>query len=48
MVLANPDFVARLKLNASMNNADHNTFFGGGAKGYTDYPLLSPAAPPRP
>jgi N-ethylmaleimide reductase len=43
MVLANPDFVARLKANASMNDADHNTFFGGGAQGYTDYPALSPA-----
>lgn len=41
MVLANPDFVERLKANAPMNDADHNTFFGGGARGYTDYPALA-------
>lgn len=40
MVLANPDFVARLKANAPMNAADRNTYFGGGAQGYTDYPAL--------
>ncbi|MGL3105198.1 alkene reductase [Bradyrhizobium sp. BR 1432] len=41
MVLANPDFVARLKANAPMNEADRNTFFGGAAQGYVDYPALS-------
>lgn len=41
MVLANPDFVGRLKTNASMNDADRNTFFGGTAQGYTDYPTLA-------
>ena len=41
MVLANPDFIARLKSNAQMNEADHNTFFGGSAQGYIDYPVLS-------
>ncbi|SCW90442.1 NADH:flavin oxidoreductase / NADH oxidase family protein [Rhizobium mongolense subsp. loessense] len=41
MVLANPDFVVRLKANAAMNEADHNTFFGGTAQGYIDYPVLS-------
>lgn len=40
MVLANPDFVARLKTDAPMNEADSNTFFGGDARGYTDYPVL--------
>ena len=43
MVLANPDFVERLKADAPMNNADRNTFFGGTAQGYTDYPVLSEA-----
>jgi 2,4-dienoyl-CoA reductase-like NADH-dependent reductase (Old Yellow Enzyme family) len=43
MVLANPDFVARLKGNAPMNTAERSAFFGGTAKGYTDYPLLSEA-----
>lgn len=40
MVLANPDFVERLKTNAPMNEADPGTFFGGDARGYTDYPTL--------
>ncbi|AOK49887.1 1,2-oxophytodienoate reductase [Burkholderia sp. MSMB617WGS] len=43
MVLANPDFVARLKANAQMNAADRNSFFGGAAQGYTDYPSLNAA-----
>lgn len=41
MVLANPDFVTRLQHNAPMNAADRATFFGGDAKGYTDYPSLA-------
>jgi N-ethylmaleimide reductase len=41
MVLANPDFVTRLKTDAPMNQADRSTFFGGSSKGYTDYPALS-------
>jgi N-ethylmaleimide reductase len=44
MVLANPDFVARLKASAPMNEADRATFFGGAARGYTDYPALEAAA----
>lgn len=44
MVLANPDFVERLKSNAPMNEADRNSFFGGTAQGYTDYPALSSMA----
>jgi N-ethylmaleimide reductase len=43
MVLANPDFVARLKTGAPMNNADRISFFGGAAQGYTDYPALETA-----
>lgn len=43
MVLANPDFIDRLKTHAPMNEADRNTFFGGGAQGYVDYPALSEA-----
>ncbi|ULU24570.1 alkene reductase [Dyella terrae] len=43
MVLANPDFIARLKTHAPLNDADRNTFFGGGAQGYVDYPALSEA-----
>lgn len=39
-ILANPDFVARLKANAQMNEGDRATYYGGGAHGYTDYPTL--------
>jgi N-ethylmaleimide reductase len=38
--LANPDLVERLKEGAPLNEADPATFFGGGSKGYTDYPTL--------
>lgn len=41
MVMANPDFVERLKAGAPMNEADHNTFFGGTAQGCTDYSVLT-------
>lgn len=41
MVLANPDFVARLKTDAPLNEADRASFFGGAAQGYTDYPALA-------
>jgi N-ethylmaleimide reductase len=44
MILANPDFIARLKTGAPLNEADRNTFFGGDARGYTDYPALSATA----
>jgi N-ethylmaleimide reductase len=41
MVLANPDFIARLQADAPMNLADRSTFYGGSDQGYTDYPTLS-------
>lgn len=43
MVLANPDFVERIKTNAPMNEARREGFFGGTAQFYTDYPTLSEA-----
>jgi N-ethylmaleimide reductase len=43
MVLANADFVARLKTDPPMNTADRASFFGGAAQGYTDYPALETA-----
>ncbi|QCP52592.1 alkene reductase [Trinickia violacea] len=43
MVLANPDFVERLKINAPMNEPRREGFFGGSEKFYTDYPTLSEA-----
>ena len=32
--------VARLQAEAPLNELDGNTIFGGGAKGYSDYPTL--------
>ncbi len=40
MALANPDLVVRLKADAPLNTPDPRTFYGGGARGYTDYPRL--------
>lgn len=41
MVLANPDFVKRLQTGAPMSEPDRATFFGGTARGYTDYSAMS-------
>jgi N-ethylmaleimide reductase len=41
--IANPDLVERLKRGAPLNEPDKATFYGGGAKGYTDYPALGEA-----
>ena len=38
--IANPDLVARLKAGGPFNTPDRSTFYGGGEKGYTDYPVL--------
>jgi N-ethylmaleimide reductase len=38
--IANPDLVERFKKNAPLNPFDQSTFYGGGEKGYTDYPFL--------
>jgi N-ethylmaleimide reductase len=38
--IANPDLVRRLREDAPLNTPDKATFYGGGAKGYTDYPTL--------
>ncbi|WP_433339935.1 alkene reductase [Streptomyces sp. CA-253872] len=37
-LLANPDLVERWRTGAPLNEADPDTFYGGGAEGYTDYP----------
>lgn len=39
--LANPDLVQRLRDDAPLNDPDQATFYGGDAKGYTDYPALT-------
>jgi len=36
--LANPDLPERFKNDSALNEADMNTFYGGDAHGYTDYP----------
>jgi N-ethylmaleimide reductase len=38
--IGNPDLVERLRLDAPLADADHATFYGGGAEGYTDYKTL--------
>lgn len=38
--IANPDLVERLRQDAPLNTPDQATFYGGDAKGYTDYPTL--------
>lgn len=38
--LANPDFPARIKAGAALNEPDPATFYSPGPAGYTDYPFL--------
>ena len=38
--IANPDLPERLLRRAPFNPDDPSTYYGGGAKGYTDYPSL--------
>ncbi|MFI8416431.1 alkene reductase [Serratia sp. NPDC078593] len=38
--IANPDLLARLQQNAPLNEPKPESFYGGGAEGYTDYPTL--------
>jgi N-ethylmaleimide reductase len=42
--ISNPDLVERLEKNLPLNTPDQSTFYGGGAKGYIDYPLLEKVA----
>ncbi|MBI5331547.1 MAG: alkene reductase [Betaproteobacteria bacterium] len=39
--LANPDLPERFRRDAPLNTPDPDTFYGGGAQGYTDYPFLT-------
>jgi N-ethylmaleimide reductase len=41
--LANPDLPERLRNGAPLNQPDRATFYGGDARGYTDYPALETA-----
>jgi N-ethylmaleimide reductase len=40
LYLANPDLVERFRIGAPLNRPDRSTFYGGGERGYTDYPSL--------
>jgi len=42
--LANPDLVERFKSGAGLNTPDQDTFYFGGAEGYTDYPFMKDKA----
>jgi N-ethylmaleimide reductase len=39
--IANPDLPERLRFGAPLNVDDPTTYYGGGEKGYTDYPSLA-------
>lgn len=38
LFIANPDLVSRFRNGGGLNELDKSTLYGGGAKGYTDYP----------
>jgi N-ethylmaleimide reductase len=40
LFIANPDLPARLAAGGPFNTPDRSTFYGGGERGYTDYPAL--------
>ncbi|ARP94969.1 alkene reductase [Bordetella genomosp. 13] len=39
--ISNPDLVRRLQEDAPLNEGDKSTYYGGGERGYTDYPALA-------
>jgi N-ethylmaleimide reductase len=39
--IANPDLGLRLQRGAALNPLDTGTLYGGGARGYIDYPTLA-------
>lgn len=43
LFIANPDLPARLRTGQPLNEPDPATFYGGDARGYTDYPTLAMA-----
>lgn len=44
LFIANPDLVDRFRLQAPLNPPKPETFYAQGAAGYTDYPVMGPAA----
>lgn len=43
--LANPDLAERFRRGAELNTPNRETFYGGDARGYIDYPALGGASP---
>jgi N-ethylmaleimide reductase len=43
LFISNPDLVQRLRGDAPLNPPDKSTFYGGGERGYTDYPAMQAA-----
>jgi N-ethylmaleimide reductase len=41
LFLANPDLPERFRRGAAFNRPDRDTFYGGAARGYTDYPSIA-------
>ena len=41
LFIANSDLVERFRQGTELNKPDSATFYGGGARGYTDYPMLA-------
>ena len=42
--IGNPDLVERLRVNAPIVDAPRQAYYGGGARGYTDFPTLADAS----
>lgn len=42
--IANPDLPERFRRSDALNTPDQDTFYGGDARGYTDYPFLDKAS----
>jgi 2,4-dienoyl-CoA reductase-like NADH-dependent reductase (Old Yellow Enzyme family) len=47
LFIANPDLVARFARRTPLNAWDNETFYRGGAQGYTDYPALHSTLAPQ-
>jgi N-ethylmaleimide reductase len=43
LFIANPDLPERIRRGSELNAPDRATFYSGGVRGYTDYPLLEHA-----
>lgn len=48
LFIANPDLPARIAQDGPYNEANPDTYYGGGAEGYTDYPSLEKVDDPIP